>query len=175
MKGGPSPADMPRLPLLVAGLAILVGCEVPVSGAPSRVEAPADSGGVAFELAGPGGAAIVVPVSIDGGPEVPFVLDTGATLTCVDRAFADSLGLPARPGVRGTGAGVGGAGSVGIVRADSFRVGDATAYDLTLCTIDLAAIEGVGIEAEGLVGLNFLTSFRVGLDFETQTLTLEPR
>ncbi|PAP77790.1 hypothetical protein BSZ37_15730 [Rubrivirga marina] len=152
----------------------LAGCEVPVSGEPSRIEAPADSSGIAFSLEGPGGAAIVVPVSINGGPERPFVLDTGATLTCLDAAVADSLDLPSRPGVRGTGAGIGGVGSVGIVQADSFRVGDVTAYDLTICTLDLSAIEGVGLEADGLVGLNFLTSFRVGLDFETQTLTLAP-
>ena len=154
-------------------LLALVGCEVPASGEPARVEAPADSPGLAFTLEGPGGAAVVVPVSINGGPERPFVLDTGATLTCLDRALADSLGLPARPGVRGTGAGIGGAGAVGIVRADSFRVGEAVAYDLTICTLDLSAIEGVGLDADGLVGLNFLTSFRVGLDFETQTLTLD--
>lgn len=158
----------------VVGLSVLAGCEIPVGGAPSRVDVPADSAGIAFTLAGPGGAAIVVPVSINGGPERPFVLDTGATLTCLDAAVADSLDLAARPGVRGTGAGIGGAGSVGVVRADSFRVGGATAYDLTLCTLDLSAIESVGLEADGLVGLNFLSSFRVGLDFETQTLTLEP-
>ena len=156
-------------------LLALAGCQLPVDAGPSGVEAPADSAGIAFELAGPGGAAIVVPVSIDGAPEVPFVLDTGATLTCVDHALADSLGLEARPGVRGQGAGIGGAGTVGIVRADSFRVGDVTLTDLTLCTLDLSAIEGIGLEAEGLVGLNVLKEFRVGLDFETETLTLEPR
>ena len=160
-----------RVALIV--LLALVGCEVPVSGEPSRVRAPADSSGIAFSLEGPGGAAVVVPVSINGGPERPFVLDTGATLTCLDAAVADSLGLPSRPGVRGTGAGIGGAGSVGIVQADSFRVGGATAYDLTICTLDLSAIEGAGLDADGLVGLNFLTSFRVGLDFETRTLTLD--
>lgn len=160
--------------LLLLGLLALAACEIPVSGRPSSVRAPADSseGAVPFTLAGPGGAAVVVPVSINGGPEVPFVLDTGATLTCLDAAFADSLGLPARPGVAGVGASIRGSGSVGIVQADSFRVGGATAYDLSLCTIDLSSIESVGLEAEGLVGLNFLKAFRLGIDFETETLTL---
>lgn len=163
-----------RLSALLCFLA-LAGCEVPLGGGPAEVRAPADSASAAipFTLAGPGGAALVVPVSINGGPEVPFVLDTGATLTCLDAARADSLDLPRRPGVSGFGAGVGGSGTVGIVQADSFRVGNATAYDLSICTIDLSAIEGVGLEAQGLVGLNFLKSFRVGLDFEAETLTLE--
>lgn len=173
MRGVP-PAPLMRL-LVLLGLVALAGCEIPVSGAPTRVLAPADSGGVAFDLAGAGGAAIVVPVSIDGGPERPFVLDTGATLTCLDAAVADSIGLRERPGVSGFGAGIGGAGRVGIVAADSVRVGGATAYDLTLCTLDLSAVESVGLEADGLLGLNFLQAFRVGIDFETQTLTLEPR
>ena len=162
------------LAVLCSGLA---ACEVPVGGGPSRVSAPAAPSGraVPFTMEGPGGAAVVVPVSINGGPARPFVLDTGATLTCVDRAVVDSLGLPARPGVTGFGAGVGGAGSVGIVRADSVRVGGAVLYDLTLCTLDLAAIEGVGLDADGLLGLNVLREFRVGLDFDAETLTLDPR
>ena len=159
--------------LLVLSLA---ACEVPVGGGPSRVAVPDSSGRVVpFTLEGAGGAAVVVPVSINGGPERPLVLDTGATLTCLDRAVADSLDLPARPGVSGFGAGVGGAGAVGIVRADSVRVGGAVLYDLTVCTLDLSAIEGVGLDADGLLGLNALREFRVGIDFDAQTLTLDPR
>ncbi|HEX9953571.1 MAG TPA: retropepsin-like aspartic protease [Rubricoccaceae bacterium] len=160
---------------VLAALFALSGCEIPLGGGPSRTSVPDDSAGhsVAFSLAGPGGVAVVVPVSVNGGPEVPFVLDTGATLTCIDTALADSLGLPRQPGVAGVGATISGAGSVGVVRADSFRVGAASAYDLPLCTVDLSALTRVGLEAEGLVGLNFLKAFRVGIDFEAERLTLE--
>lgn len=50
--------------LLLVGLA--AACQP--TGAPARVEAPADSaaGEVPFDLAGPGGAALIVPVHLNG-------------------------------------------------------------------------------------------------------------
>lgn len=38
---------------------------------------------------------------------------------------------------------------------------------------DLAGPAGAALEVDGLVGLNFLRSFRVTLDFERQVLALE--
>jgi predicted aspartyl protease len=166
-----------RFWLAVLATITLPGCEVgpASSGAPARVEAPADSaaGEVDFDLAGPSGVALVVPVRINGAGPFPFVLDTGATLTCLDQALADSLALPAARGAVGFGAGVGGQGRVAIVTVDSLSLGAASAYDLSACTIDLAGIQDVGVDARGLVGLNFLRSFRVTLDFERSVVRLE--
>ena len=101
-----------------------------------------------------------------------FVLDTGATLTCVDQALAEQLGLPERTGQIGFGAGIGGSGSVRLVGLDSLRIGATKAYDLTACTLDLSQFEQAGLDIDGLLGLNFLKSFRVTLDFESNRLTL---
>lgn len=67
------------------------------TGAPERVEVAesaedVDRGeaGVPIHLAGPGETALLVPVRINGQGLYDFVLDTGATLTCVDVALADS-------------------------------------------------------------------------------------
>jgi predicted aspartyl protease len=162
---------MPIRPLLVlAGLAALAACnEI----APARVEAPSDStaGEVAFELAGPGGAALTVPVHLNGRGPYRFILDTGATLTCVDRALADTLQLEEKP-MRGVGAGVASSGQVRVLGIDSLRVGAARAYDLTACEVDLAHAEKVGVRVDGLVGLNFLKEFRVTLDFDRKVVQL---
>lgn len=150
------------------------------AGAPDRVEVAesAEDGdpggaGVPIHLAGPGEAALLVPVRINGQGPYDFVLDTGATLTCVDAELADSLGLEDSAGRVGFGAGIQGTpGSMRLVEIDSLAVGDARAEGLTGCTLDLAQIRSMGIEAHGLLGLNFLTSFRVTLDFAADRLIL---
>lgn len=157
-------------PVLLATL--LGACQ---QSAPARVEAPADSvaGEIAFEWAGPSAAAILVPVHINGRGPYPFVLDTGATLTCVDDALAAELSLPEARGQIGFGAGVGGAGRMRLLDTDSLRVGAATAEELPVCALDLSAVRQAGIEFQGLLGLNFLRSFRMAVDFERAVLSLQ--
>ena len=152
-------------------LALAAGCD---TGAPARVEAPADSaaGELPFELAGAADAAIIVPVFINGQGPFDFVLDTGATFTCVDRGLSQRLNLPERRGALGVGAGIGGSGQIRLVRMDSVRVGAARVEDLTGCEVDLRHAAQVGIEADGLLGLNFLKPFRVTLDFQRKVLLL---
>ena len=153
-------------------LVLAAGCQRP--GAPARVEVPADSaaGEVAFDLAGPGDAALMVPVYLNGEGPFDFVLDTGATLTCVDQAIATRLRLPAARGVVGVGAGIEGAGRMQILRLDSLRIGAARAKELNVCALDLKHIGTLGLEVDGLLGLNFLRSFRVTLDFQRKVLHL---
>jgi predicted aspartyl protease len=157
--------------LLLIGLP--AGCEP--AARPARVEAPADTaaGEVGFDLAGPGGAAVLVPVYLNGEGPFDFVLDTGATLTCVDQALAARLGLPPARGMVGLGAGAGGAGRMELVALDSVRVGAARAAGLTGCSLDLRHTVDVGLEIDGLLGLNFLRAFRVTLDFEREILRLQ--
>jgi predicted aspartyl protease len=156
----------------LAGLLLCSGCN---QMAPGTVQAPADSasGEVSFELAGPQGAALIVPVSINGHGPYDFVLDTGATLTCIDQALADSLTLASMPGAVGIGAGVGSQGQLRLVRFDSVRVGAAMASSVPGCVVDLSHVQNVGVATSGLLGLNFLRSFHVTLDFERSVLILQ--
>jgi predicted aspartyl protease len=156
----------------LAGLLLCGACQ---QAAPGSVQAPADSaaGEVAFELAGPQGAAIIVPVTVNGRGPYDFVLDTGATLTCIDQVLADSLALPTPPGAVGFGAGVGSQGQLRLVRMDSVRVGGALASNVPGCVVDLSHVQNVGVTASGLLGLNFLRSFRMTLDFERSVLILQ--
>lgn len=152
-------------------LAVAAACQ-PTS--PESVGMPADSaaGEVAFELVGPNDAAIVVPVTVNGRDTLDFVLDTGATMTCIDQTLADSLGLRELRGVIGMGAGAGGGGRLRMIEFDSVRVGGVTARALPGCTLDLSHVQEIGLAADGLLGLNFLKPFRVTLDFEREVLTL---
>lgn len=146
------------------------------AGTPERVEIAGDAGatGVSFELAGPGGAAVLVPVYVNGSGPFGFVLDTGATMTCIDRALAERLGLPEIRGQVGVGMGIGQEpGALQLVGIDSLRVGEATATDLTSCALELEQFRAMGLEVEGLLGLNYLREFRVTLDFAWDRLVLE--
>lgn len=159
-----------------AVLALLIGiqgCRFDASpGTTATVDTTA--GDVPFELAGPGGAALVVPVHVNRSGPFEFVLDTGATLTCINENLVDSLGLPEQASQIGFGAGVQSAGRVRLVAVDSFRVGNAGAFDLTACVLDLDTFEQAGLQIDGLVGLNFLREFRIKLDFEREVVRFEP-
>jgi len=143
--------------------------------APARVDMPVDSaaGEVPFELAGPGGAALVVAVHVNGSGPYQFVLDTGATISCVDEELASALQLPDVQGVLGTAAGVAGAGRLRLVSIDSLSVGGVRAHELQACVVDLQHLGGMGLELDGLIGLNVLREFRVTLDFERNIVTLQ--
>ena len=158
--------------LLLSFLFLLSAC---TDMSPDRVAIAADSaaGEVAFELAGQGGAALIVPVRINGTGPYDFVLDTGATITCVDEQLAGQLSLPAVRGVMGTAAGVGGQGGVSLVEIDSLSMGGVHAHGLEACVINLEHLSAMGLELGGLIGLNVLREFRVTLDFERNIVTLE--
>ena len=143
-------------------------------GGSATASAPADTtaGEMSFRFAGAGGAAIVVPAYINGSGPIDLILDTGATLTCLDSTLVRELALPTRRGAIGAAVGVGGAGRVQIVNVDSMRVGQARAQELSVCALDLAGLRVVGRDVRGLLGLNFLRSFRMTLDFDRKTLQL---
>jgi predicted aspartyl protease len=143
-------------------------------GAPGRVQAPtdADAGEIPLQMVGTNEAALIVPVHINGQGPFDLVLDTGATFTCVTHEVAEQLALPDQPGAVGFGAGVQSAGRVRIIRFDSVRVGAAAAHDMSGCVLDLSSLELIGTSVDGLLGLNFLRSFDVRLDFVRNVVTL---
>jgi predicted aspartyl protease len=144
------------------------------AGTPERVETPAlGPDEIGFELIGPGEAALVVPVTINGDGPFQFVLDTGATLTCVERDVADRLQLPPARRAVGYGAGVGGQGRVDLVRIDSLRIGETRVRGVVGCVLDLSSLRTVGADIDGLLGLNVLKEFHVSLDFQRGILRLE--
>ena len=116
----------------------------------------------------------MVQVGINGQGPFPFVLDTGATVTCVDERLAAELELPEAAGTIAVGAGIGGAGTMRLVRLESVEVGDAAARGLHGCVLNLEAMNKAGLDIRGLLGLNFLKSYLVTIDFERSTVRLQP-
>jgi predicted aspartyl protease len=161
-----------RYCLIALTTGLLAGCQEDVQ--PTTSSAPIESaaGEVDFELAGPGGAALLVPVFVNGEGPFNFVLDTGATLICLDEQLIARLGVPVG-GRTGVGTGIEGTGRIRLVGLDSVRVGQARAEDLSACVLDLAHTRAIGIDFDGLIGLNFLREFLVTLDFNRNVLTLQ--
>lgn len=158
--------------VLVSGL-LALGCRMPGAASPGSPSETAP-GEVRFEMAGPNQAAIIVPVKINGQGPYDFVLDTGATFTCVDRPLAEELKLPDWSGPLGTVVITGGEGEMGFVKMNKLEVGDtASATDLVACKLDLSRMQPPGFGIKGLVGLNFLKSYRMTIDFERNTLRLD--
>jgi predicted aspartyl protease len=157
--------------MALSPLALGCGLQNTVSpGSPSET-AP---GEVSFKLAGPNEAALIVPVKINGKGPYDFVLDTGATFTCIDRPLADELKLPDWSGPLGSVVITGGEGQMGFVKIDMLEVGDtAKASELVACKLDLSRMQPPGFGIKGLVGLNFLKSYRVTIDFERKSLRLD--
>jgi predicted aspartyl protease len=162
-----------RASLLLAVWLAGVSCDAGTRPA-NAVAVNGAAGEVPFHLAGTGGAALIVPVFINGQGPFDFILDTGATLTCVAEVTSERLSLPTRPLSLGYGVGVGGGGRLRIVEIDSLRVGVAYATELPACTLDLSVMAPTGIQVHGLLGLNFLRNFGVSLDFGRQVMTLSP-
>lgn len=165
----------PAIPILILAVLAAAGCE---GALPGRVTVQADTtaGEVPLRVAGRGGAVLLVGVQINGAGPYNLVLDTGATLTCIDERLARELALPRKTGAVGLGAGVGGSGRVALVQVDSIRVGSSTVTNLTACVLDLRHLRDLGAGGvNGLLGLNFLSTFHVTLDFEQRLMTLSPK
>ena len=156
---------------MMAGMS---GCSDPRQTASSSAPADSAAGEVAFRWAGPGGAALVVAVRINGEDPVDLILDTGATLTCLDTAVVRELGLPRQRAMLGAAVGVGGSGRVQLHAADSIQIGAATARGLSVCALDLRSLRAISPDVRGLLGLNVLRNFDVTLDFDREVLRLAP-
>lgn len=114
-----------------------------------------------------------------GGRQRPFAIDTGTSMTCVTRSFADDLGVaprwPAGSAFDGLGRSV--AAEVGIIAR--FTAGDLTLGDVPATVVDDAAMQlrdaygGLQRAPRGVLGLDVLGSLRLTLDPERGSVLLE--
>jgi hypothetical protein len=124
--------------------------------------------------------AIMVPILMAGGSAIVSVtfnqtisgnlmLDTGASNTVISRRLANLLAL------RVTGKRVfhtaGGLISVMLAPLQSLKVGEAEVNNLTVAVHDFSP----NPELEGLLGMDFLSRYQVGLDSQRRVLVLAPR
>lgn len=147
----------------------------------ARFDSPADGkqrteDGVFFVpfTTGPAEPLTLVHATVNGTGPFFFVVDTAAGRSVISPAVASRANVEI--GAAAAGKGVGGQIQMGRAKLNSIRVGDVTVRDHLVVVGDfLGAIsKAVGAELDGIIGNNFLSEFRVTLDFVGQRLGLEP-
>lgn len=144
----PEPSASPQLPLV------------------SSTSAPRGSIIVAVSWLG---RSAIVPVVLNQTQRGNLMLDTGATNTVISQRLATLLAL--RPTQRGLIQTVGGVVPVSVAQLGSLRVGDAEATDLPVIIHDFSRDPRV----EGLLGMDFLGRYHIGLDAQRRVLVLSHR
>ncbi len=110
---------------------------------------------------------MTVPVMVNGQGPFNFVIDTGADRTVVSRELAERLALP--EGRKARLHAMGGSANVRLVKVDKLQVSTNVATN-----IEAAALKKDNIGADGLLGIDSLKGQRIVIDFETNTMRIEP-
>lgn len=118
------------------------------------------------------GTVVIVPATINEKTAVKFVVDTGASYTMISQATAKELDidlekkLPTIPFQTANGV-----IQAPLVTLSSIDVGGLQVKDLTAAVYDVFPDPGVS----GLLGLNFLSNFRMDIDTQNGVLHLEKK
>jgi len=160
-----------RLPAV--RLLALVAIALPSSRAGAQAAPPAADPVVLPFSTGPRGH-IVLAVEVNGSRRVPFVLDTGAGRTMLNRARLDSLGIVERASAD-TVQGAHGSASMGVADVASLTLGGLALGALELGTVDLSHVESRDMPVFGVLGYDVLSRFDLMIDFARETVTLHPR
>ncbi len=118
-----------------------------------------------------------VSLSVNGAPPAEFILDTGAFNTCLDRSYAQTLGLQAEG--EHIAEGVGGYDTFGFTPLKSLRWAGTNDKAVELHDLRAGVIElqpGMSSvewgRTAGLIGYDVLSRFTLEIDFDRQVLTL---
>ena len=113
--------------------------------------------------------AIIVEGIVNGSGTVKFILDTGASGTLIPISLARQLGINDKRGLFDLSSGIGGIVIAPLVEIDSINVGGAEVTNLDVSLQDLPGQGNVG-----LLGMDFLSQFRLAINHAKNELTLEP-
>ncbi len=113
---------------------------------------------------------IYVLVEMEGHSGL-WVLDSGASITCIDNAFADDLGLKPEGEMEGMGAGS--TVKVSFVRIPEYSVGGVSFQSQVCASIDIAPLfaKTGDLEIVGILGYDFLSRFVTRVDYAREELT----
>lgn len=136
-----------------------------------------------------GGATALVPMrygerhvwvkaALNGNPPADFLLDTGASVTVIDSAYADRIGLVTQGELAGTGAGARGRftfSNVGLLRVDGEgEQGVAIEkQQVVVASLNPFLAPVFWRETAGVLGYDFISRFVMTIDYEKQTLRLD--
>ena len=117
-----------------------------------------------------------VKVSVNGSEPQDFLLDTGASVTVIDSAFAAKLGLPLQGSMQGSGAGS--EGRFSFSHLQTLRVeNDKQGVELSGQNVVVAGLSSYLAayfwrDTPGILGYDFLSRFVTTVDYEAETLTI---
>jgi hypothetical protein len=115
-------------------------------------------------------------VSVNGEPAQDFLLDTGASVTVLDSAYAAKLGLTTHGSMQGTGAGSSGQFAFTSVNTIHVEGQAGSGIELTSQHVVVAPLSKYlksyfWRDTPGVLGYDFLSRFVNAIDYEHQTLT----
>ncbi len=114
------------------------------------------------------GNRIVVPARINGH-ETRVMLDTGASMTSLNRSYARSIGLP--EGFKIQAKGAGGDIEAELVSGLTIQLGNYRAQNASVGVMDLAPVErSIGMPITAVIGRDFFNSAVVSIDWANRRL-----
>lgn len=115
------------------------------------------------------GTRIVIPAEVNGA-ETPVMLDSGAEVSVLDKAYAEKLGI--KPTGVVSAVGTGGRDVAELASGVTLKLGEVELKDLTVAIMDLSPIAaGVGRPLPAILGKEVLNVLTVQLDFAGKTIT----
>jgi hypothetical protein len=115
--------------------------------------------------------------SVNGGPPVDFLYDTGASITVIDSAFAAKVGLKTEGALQGQGAGS--TGMASFSRLETLRVAGADGdgievrdQKVAVLSINSHLAPFFWRDCAGVIGYDFISRFVSEIDYDAETLTL---
>ncbi|WP_028969492.1 retropepsin-like aspartic protease [Sphingomonas sp. URHD0057] len=150
--------------LAAAGLAIAHPGHPPIT--PPEMTFAAHAETIPFQLFR--GNRIVIPVTV-GGHRTQAILDTGASMTTLDRSYARSIGLP--EGLKIQGKGTGGTVDAELVTGVTIDVGATRLANMSIGVMDLSAVtRSLGRPMTVVLGRDFFNATVVSIDWAASTL-----
>jgi predicted aspartyl protease len=113
---------------------------------------------------------IVLSTRVNEVGPLRFLLDTGASHTCIAPQLVQRLALDLRGRAQALGAG--GELDLQLTRIDSLSIGAATVRRLTVAVVDVDHVTKLLRRIDGVVGNDFLKHFVVTIDYRRGTLRL---
>lgn len=112
---------------------------------------------------------LFIPVTV-GGVERLWVLDTGAGMSVIDKAFADEMGLKLEGDLKGRGAG--GTVDASFAVLPPFELQGIRFDEQTVAVIDMnELIRRLGIDVAGILGFDFLSRFVTKVDYAAELVS----
>ena len=115
--------------------------------------------------------------SINGAPPADFLFDTGASITVIDSAYAERIGLASEGRIEAMGAGSSGRASFAVLKSLRVESADSDGVELTDQRVGVLSVNSAlepyfWRECAGVIGYGFISQFVSEIDFDHSTITL---